>query len=177
MKLVLRIVWYIYFFIFYCWRFNFLKSIFFLFYPNFKKSVTAVQPNYFGTCNVFLQFLSLRYPPFCASHPNLWRIALHQIWGEHKISFILSKSLNQPTHPRVFVRFGNTKGEIRVKKKRGDFWGDFFFGPVWKSANPLTHIWESPPPLKKKRFLFGFLHVEIYAGCNFVRLLKSPNSP
>ena len=80
MKLVLRIVWYIYFFIFYCWRFNFLKSIFFLFYPNFKKSVTAVQPNYFGTCNVFLQFLSLRYPSFCASHPNLWRIALHQIW-------------------------------------------------------------------------------------------------
>ena len=32
------------------------------------------------------------------------------------------KSLNPPTHLRVFMRFGNTKGEIRVKKD--DFWGD-----------------------------------------------------
>ena len=32
------------------------------------------------------------------------------------------KYLNTPTHPKVFVRFGNTKGEIRVKK--GDFRDD-----------------------------------------------------
>ena len=32
-----------------------------------------------------------------------------------------SKSVNTPTHPRVLVRFGNTKGEIRVKK--GEFRG------------------------------------------------------
>ena len=28
------------------------------------------------------------------------------------------KSVYPPTHPRVFVRFGRTKGEIRVKKRR-----------------------------------------------------------
>ena len=33
------------------------------------------------------------------------------------------------THPRVFVRFGKTKGEIWVKK--GNFRGDFFFLGVW----------------------------------------------
>ena len=44
-------------------------------------------------------------------------------------------------------RFGNTKGEICVKK--GDFWGDWWgFGLVWESANPPTHIWEK----QKKRF-------------------------
>ena len=32
------------------------------------------------------------------------------------------KSVYPPTHPRVFVSFGKTKGEIWVKK--GDFWGD-----------------------------------------------------
>ena len=35
----------------------------------------------------------------------------------------LPKSLNPPTHPRVFVRYGDTKGEIRVKKKDGVIWG------------------------------------------------------
>ena len=35
---------------------------------------------------------------------------------------ISPKSVYPPTHPRVFVRFGSTKGEIRVKK--GDFRGD-----------------------------------------------------
>ena len=35
-----------------------------------------------------------------------------------------------PTHPRVFVRFGKTKGEIWVEK--GDFRGDLgFFWGVW----------------------------------------------
>ena len=54
------------------------------------------------------------------------------------------------THPRVFVRFGNTDGEIRVKK--GDFWGDLgVFGSVWESESPPTHIWESFP--KQNRFL------------------------
>ena len=40
------------------------------------------------------------------------------------------KKSNLWTHPRVFVRFGNTKGEIQVKK--GDFRGDLrgFWG-VW----------------------------------------------
>ena len=52
----------------------------------------------------------------------------------------------EPTHPpRVIVRFGKTKGEIRVKND--DFWGDFFRGLdlVWESATPPTHIWESFP--------------------------------
>ena len=35
---------------------------------------------------------------------------------------ISPKSVYPPTHPRVFVRFGSTKGEIRVKT--GDFRGD-----------------------------------------------------
>ena len=35
---------------------------------------------------------------------------------------ISPKSVYPPTHPRVFVRFGSTKGEIRVKK--GDFRGN-----------------------------------------------------
>ena len=37
--------------------------------------------NHFGAFFVFFyKFLLLRFPPFCASHPNLWRIALHQFW-------------------------------------------------------------------------------------------------
>ena len=35
------------------------------------------------------------------------------------------KSVYPPTHPRVFVRFGKTKGEIWVEK--GDFRGDLVF--------------------------------------------------
>ena len=35
---------------------------------------------------------------------------------------ISPKSVYPPTHPRVFVRFGRTKGEIRVEK--GDFRGN-----------------------------------------------------
>ena len=54
------------------------------------------------------------------------------------------------------MRFGSTKGEIRVKK--GDFRGDLFFfrglDLVWESATPSTHIWESFP--KKNVFLNGF---------------------
>ena len=36
---------------------------------------------------------------------------------------ISPKCVYPPTHPRVFVRFGRTKGEIWVEK--GDFRGDF----------------------------------------------------
>ena len=41
--------------------------------------------------------------------------------------------------PGFFVRFGRTKGEIRVEK--GNFWGDFGrflrgFDLVWESATP-----------------------------------------
>ena len=54
----------------------------------------------------------------------------------------------------VFVRFGSTKGEIRVKK--GDFRGDLvFFLKVW------TLFGKQPPhpptfgkDIKKKRFFF-----------------------
>ena len=51
------------------------------------------------------------------------------------------------THPRVFVRFGKTKGEIPVEK--GNFRSDFSRGLdlVWESATPPTRIWEN---LKKK---------------------------
>ena len=38
---------------------------------------------------------------------------------------ISPKSVYLPTHPRVFVRFGRTKGEIWVKK--GDFPSDLVF--------------------------------------------------
>ena len=49
-----------------------------------------------------------------------------------------------PTNPRVFVRFGRTKGEIWVEK--GDFQGDMGFlrglDLVGESATPPTYIWE-----------------------------------
>ena len=54
-------------------------------------------------------------------------------WGDSP------KSVHPPTHPKFFVRFGRTKGEIRVEK--GNFWGDFGrflrgFDLVWESATP-----------------------------------------
>ena len=62
--------------------------------------------------------------------------------------------------PRVFVRFGKTKGEIWVEK--GDFRGDLFFfrglDLVWESATPPTHIWERSP--KKKVFFTPSLRAE-----------------
>ena len=45
--------------------------------------------------------------------------------GVQKKTFLLERSPNYvypSTHPRVFVRFGKTKGEIWVEK--GDFRGD-----------------------------------------------------
>ena len=66
--------------------------------------------------------------------------------------------MDPPSHPRVFVRYGKTKGEIWIKK--GDFRGDFFLGGgvfegfgVWELATPPTHIWENFPP--RKRFFGG----------------------
>ena len=60
-----------------------------------------------------------------------------------------------PTHPRVFMRFGKTKGEIWVKK--GDFRSNLGgvlrgLNLVWESATPPTHIWERYP--KKMFFLY-----------------------
>ena len=62
-----------------------------------------------------------------------------------------------PTHPRAFVRFGRTKGEIRVKKGhfRGDLGGLRGLDLVWESATPPTHIWEKSP--KQNIFVFFFL--------------------
>ena len=66
---------------------------------------------------------------------------------------ISPKSVYPPTHPRVFVRFGSTKGEIRVKK--GDFRGDLGgLDLVWESATPPTHIWEKST---KKKLFFRLL--------------------
>ena len=69
---------------------------------------------------------------------------------------------NQFTHPRVFVRFGKTKGEICVEK--GDFRGDLGgvlrgLDLVWESATPPTHIWERYPK-KTEFFLDTFPKVE-----------------
>ena len=47
-----------------------------------------------------------------------------------------------------FVRFGRTKGEIRVKKAG---WFGEVLDFVWESATPSTHIWERFP---KKTVLF-----------------------
>ena len=53
----------------------------------------------------------------------------------------------EPIHPRVFVGFGKTKGEIRVKKRdfRGNL-GGWLRGLdlVWESATPPTHIFLRP---------------------------------
>ena len=61
----------------------------------------------------------------------------------------------EPIHPRVFVGFGKTKGEIRVKKRdfRGNL-GGWLRGLdlVWESATQPTHIWERSP--KKIRFFW-----------------------
>ena len=59
------------------------------------------------------------------------------------------KPLNPLTNPRVFVRFGNTKGEIQVKKKVA-IGG---FGGVGNQPPHPPKIWESFP--KKISFIFG----------------------
>ena len=46
------------------------------------------------------------------------------------LGYLPKSQICLPTHPRVFVRFGRTKGEILVEK--GDFWGDLgWFWGVW----------------------------------------------
>ena len=64
------------------------------------------------------------------------------------------KSVYPPTHTRVFVRFGKTKGEIWVKKGdfRGDFWGFEGFGPCLGISHPINpHLGEIS---QKKRFFW-----------------------
>ena len=58
------------------------------------------------------------------------------------------------THPRVFVRFGKTKGEIWVEK--GDFRGDLGgFGGVWTLfGNKPPHPPTFGRDLPKKTFFF-----------------------
>ena len=59
------------------------------------------------------------------------------------------KCVNQTTHPRVFVRFGKTKGEIQVKK-RGNFRGDLGgFGPCLGISPPIFG-----KPFPQKKFFF-----------------------
>ena len=74
-----------------------------------------------------------------------WRMGI-----QHRISMVLSKGrrkktfflesfpkcVNPPTHPRIFVRFGKTKGEIRVKNC-GMIWL-FWGGPCLGISHP-TH--------------------------------------
>ena len=65
------------------------------------------------------------------------------------------KSVYPPTHPRVFVRFGKTKGEIWVKK--GDFWGGLEgFGPCLGISHP-THPHLGKISQKKRFFLAASL--------------------
>ena len=67
---------------------------------------------------------------------------------------IFPKYVYPPTHPRVFVRFGRTKGEIWVAKRRFLRWFEGVLKGldlVWESATPPTHIWERSP---KKNGIF-----------------------
>ena len=49
------------------------------------------------------------------------------------------------------------KGSFLKKKA---IWG--FFGPVWESATPPTHIWERSP---KKKFFYSFPHCQtVFSG-------------
>ena len=70
----------------------------------------------------------------------------------------------EPTHPRVFVRFGNTKGEIRVKK--GDLRVDLV------GLGSPTHIWKSFP--KWNRFLETFPLCLFMFGVNVFLLWFPP---
>ena len=72
-----------------------------------------------------------------------------------KKTFFFGRSLpNLFTHPRVFVRFGRTKGEIRVEK--GDFRGDLggFWGVWTLFGNQPPHPPTFGRDLPKKRFFF-----------------------
>ena len=82
------------------------------------------------------------------------------VWGgpptKRNVVFFWRSLPNLFTHPRVFVRFGRTKGEIWVEK--GDFRGDLGgFGGVWtlfgnKPPHPPTFGRDLP---KKNGFFFG----------------------
>ena len=64
----------------------------------------------------------------------------------------------EPTHPpRVIVRFGKTKGEIRVEK--GDFWGILRgLDLVWELATH-PHLGEISP---QKKFFLGPSLIDLY---------------
>ena len=70
----------------------------------------------------------------CIDHWNLnlnrWADFIIGGKGSCQKKTVFFKSVYPPTHPRVFVRFGRSKGEIWVEK--GDFRGDLggFWG-VW----------------------------------------------
>ena len=78
--------------------------------------------------------------------------------------FFLGGDLSQiylPTHPRVFVRFGKTKGQ---KRRFSGWFAGILRGLdlVWESATPPsgppTHIWERSPNFLnafRKRKWFG----------------------
>ena len=112
-----------------------LITIFFLSCPGMKRRLS------FETLN-WLHDLSHNIPRerchdkgSCQKNPFFWDI--------------FPKSVYPPTHPRVFVRFGRTKGEIRVEK--GDFRGNLggFWGVWTLFGNQPPH----PPTFGKDPYL------------------------
>ena len=97
-------------------------------------------------------------PTMCFFLPS-WRMASSpDLIGQHYCYFCFDlesfpKSVNPPTHPRVFVRFGNTKGEIRVKK--GDFPVIWIFLGVWTLSLLENHIWITFGKTFPKKAFFG----------------------
>ena len=77
---------------------------------------------------------------------------------------ISPKSVYPPTYPRVFVRFGRTKGEIRV------IWGGFEGWTLFGNQPP------HPPTfgrnLPKKRFFYSFLNVDLLLGLDVAHLVR-----
>ena len=67
--------------------------------------------------------------------------------SKKKVFFLDLSQICLPTHPRVFVRFGRSKGEIRVEK--GDFRGDL--GWLTPKQDPNT---SKPPQITPKIAFF-----------------------
>ena len=90
---------------------------------------------------------------------------------------IFPKSVYSPTHPRVFVRFGKTKGEIWVEKGdiRGNLGGFVGFGPCLGISHPThPHLGKISqknvffiPSLKRLWSLWNLRHV--VAGSDYKR--------
>ena len=82
------------------------------------------------------------------------KFPIFPIRGSHKRKRFFGKVLPILwTHPRVFVRFGNTKGEIRVKK--GDFPVIWIFLGVWTLSLLENHIWITFGKTLPKKAFFG----------------------